>query len=973
MEVWRARIGSFNKGSHVFLRSFFKHGSSLRSAVAFAMPLLLLTSLLLIGCVETNPGPVQYQCTVCPSSFNSVAGYAKHQELHAIKKNFMFPCFECGMDMVSVNAFKVHFSRFHSNVPADNPAPGRDDIFADVLHDATFKCTLITCQETCRTSRLLKGHMVKHLQNGHVISCPFQPCQNKFSKVSTFRTHMSQYHRAIDVGNPDEFVGERDGRIYFNSDYEESDNGDSDIEDFGHEIDASDDNEEEPQQIPFDPFQENGEEENIYPDYLVRDHLVKFYLLLEGELVLPSKKVQRISEELAIMSRISHHQIKAALKTEMAKAGIEKRSAETIINASLKKDIIYAVHHKNMDVLDLTTNYLRLKAFKQRCSFLEYESIPLGRNDAGKKKFASFIKIKDSLLHMFNDISIQKEIEASFSREPGTDIFSDFTDGSTFTQHPICSNMESIQIILFQDAFEFFPLSCASGLYKCVGFYFTLGNMSPETRSKVDSIQLTFLVTETDLKYFTPEACLEKLIDELKDLVENGIQFKDKTLPVVLMHVCGDNLGQNFIGRYTECFTTDSACRFCGITNAAIRKKPYDTLPLRTPEDYDTDASQVDPENPESCIRGIKGRSPFNEVPTFHVANPGQPPCIGHDILEGIAKKDYALFLKYFIEIKKWFSVEDVNRRIFQFRPKGRDAADGFMKLDPKLEKIRGHASEVWLFIRMLPFLISDKIQDLEDPVWKLCLELKSICEYVFAPRITSIQLAKLKELVNLYVEKRATIFNKNLQHKHHLVCHYSDLVTFFGVLIRLWTLRFESRHVFFKKAAKAANNFINITTTLANKYVLNFAYKMSNNLVSSNVIFNSKDVSTLNLDELVPPVRNLVRNEPTYDKILKTVTLHNIEYTPGQWVILGSNGKNLIVGELTLILSKMQDIKFILKVHEAENTFQGYYNINLMDYHFSSKKLKDFADYYPLSSYKFQGKCCLVLKHSNPSMDSSN
>lgn len=216
-------------------------------------------------------------------------------------------------------------------------------------------------------------------------------------------------------------------------------------------------------------------------------------------------------------------------------------------------------------------------------------------------------------------------------------------------------------------------------------------------------------------------------------------------------------------------------------------------------------------------------------------------------------------------------------------------------------------------------------------------------------------------------------MFNKNIQPKHHLLCHYAELIIHFGVLIRLWTLRFESRHVFFKKAAKAANNLINITTTLANKYVLNFAYKMSNNLVSSDVIFNSKHVCTLNLDELVPPVRNLVRLEPTFNRILKTVTLCGIEYAPKLWVIIGIKGKDLIVGEITLILSNTQDVKFILKVHVAENTFQGYYTINLADHHFTFKKLEDFEDYYPLSCYNFQGNCCLVLKHSNPSMDSSN
>lgn len=977
VEQWRARIGSYTHKRGSSLPRFIRVDSVLQSAVAVAMSLLLINALLIIGCVEQHPGPQPFQCSFCPMSFKTPSSYAQHQNVHSTQKNFSFPCCVCDESMTSGKGFQVHFSRFHTNAQTAHPAPGRDHLFADVLHDETFKCTLPTCQESCRTTRLLRKHMAKHLENGHVVLCPFQPCQNRFSKLSTFRTHTSQYHKAEQDG--DSSVGEIDGRIYFGSDFEDSDPDD----DFGDPLDAPvgedegrDENEgqdeDEQENLIINAFGDDESEENIYPPNLVRDHLVKFYLLLEGEMLLPSTKVQRISTEIAILSRISHHQIKAALKAEMEKAGIDKETAEAIINAGLKSDIIYAAHHKNMDVLDMTTTFLRYKAFKQRCAYIPFDSIFLGRNDSGKKSHASFIKIKDTLLYMFNDLSVQKQIDASFSKASDKSTYTDFIDGSTFTQHPICQHMDSIQLILFQDAFEFFPLSVASSLYKCVGFYFVLGNMNPESRSKVDAIQLTYLVKEADLKFFSPEVCLQSLVNELQELAQNGIEYKGRTLPVVLMHMCGDNLGQHYIGKFAENFSSgEFFCRFCEISRSTIKKTPHATMPIRTPEDYDSSAAQVDPQDPESHVKGIKGQSFFNSIPAFHVSNPGQPPCIGHDILEGIAKKDYALFLKYFIDIKKWFTIEDVNRRIANFHPSGRDAADGMAKLDPKLEKIRGHASEVWLFIRMLPFLISDKIPDKEDKVWKLCLELKVICEYVFAPMISKIQVAKLKELINLYVAKRAQIFNKPLLPKHHYVCHYAVLIAFFGPLIRLWTLRFESRHVFFKKAAKAANNFVNITTTLANKYVLNFAYKMTQNLIMSEIIYNAKDVTVVNLEELVPPVRNLVRIDPTFDKVLKSVTVHGIEYKPGLWVLIGCTGKNLVVGEINLIVYNKHDVKFILKVHEATNTFQGYYEINSGDFHYSAKKVQDLADYYPLSSYNFKGKCCLSLKHSNPSMDS--
>jgi len=122
--------------------------------------------------------------------------------------------------------------------------------------------------------------------------------------------------------------------------------------------------------------------------------------------------------------------------------------------------------------------------------------------------------------------------------------------------------------------------------------------------------------------------------------------------------------------------------------------------------------------------------------------------------------------------VKKWISFETLNRRIQNFKCKGRDSADSLVKLHPDLKKIRGHASEVWLFIRLFPFFLERNIQDPDDPVWQLCLLLKKLCEYVFAPKISQVQLVKTKELIRLYVETRARLFKKQLQPKHHLMCH---------------------------------------------------------------------------------------------------------------------------------------------------------------------------------------------------------
>lgn len=978
LELWRCRIGTFaasgrgtNTLSSLWTTSLLNAGTSL------VMSLILINILLLIGSVETNPGPSQFQCSYCGKAFTTVSGYGIHQNVHARDNNFRFPCPACGDEFATANAFRIHWTRMHSeNKRHDLQETASRNVFYDVLLDTLFECT--TCQKKCRTASHLRKHMNEHLKAGYVILCPFQPCINKFSKLATFGVHVSQYHKELinqdvsesqdGLGNPisdSDHVREiddppsADDASHFNSSSSEDDSDDE--LGFGRECN-------------FGAEQASSENaaghEDVYPENMVRDHIGSFYLMMEGELLIPGLKVQRISEEISLLLEMSHHRLRVAFSAELKRAGVADEKIEEVIDASLKKDTIFNVHHKGRDISDFTTAHLRFEFYRRKCVMLESTEIELGEDDAGKKRFAHFIPPDETLFHLLLDESVQEQVEDSFTRNSTPGVFQDFTDGSIFKNHPICSQMDCLQLICFQDAFSFYPLSPTAGTYKCVGFYFTLGNLHPNSRSKVDAIQLALLVRENDLKYFGAEKCLKPLIDSLKKLVETGMKFKDRTLPVVPIMMCGDNLGQHYIGGFLECFTSHFPCRFCEISKTMMKNEPTLTLPLRTPEDYDACVAQLNPEKCDDSVKGIKGNSMLNHIPTFHVCDPALAVCIAHDIWEGTAKQDGALFLRYFIDMG-WIDLNTLNRRIENFKCLGRDRADSLVKLKPNFDQLSGHASEIWLFIRLLPFLIGDRIQNHDDRVWQAFLNFKIMCEYISAPKISEIQVAKLKQITELYVTQRSTLFIKPLQPKHHYMLHYFELIFHFGSLIRVWAMRFESRHVFFKQAAKVANNFKNITSVLMNKYVLNFAYRFTGQLFPPSIFFCDKDMIVPDKNALKPKVVQIINSDPNFKRVLTSVCVHGIEYTPGFWMILGSSSKDLRVGEIMMILYDGQKIKFVLKEHIAKNTFQGFFSIQQPEEEIlSGVLLDDVEDYYPLPAYNHQNQKCLSLKHSTPCMD---
>lgn len=62
-----------------------------------------------------------------------------------------------------------------------------------------------------------------------------------------------------------------------------------------------------------------------------------------------------------------------------------------------------------------------------------------------------------------------------------------------------------------------------------------------------------------------------------------------------------------------------------------------------------------------SVVRGVKCNSVFNSLTFFHVCQPGLPPCIGHDLFEGVVASDLAIYLTHFVKVKKLFTYSQIN------------------------------------------------------------------------------------------------------------------------------------------------------------------------------------------------------------------------------------------------------------------------------------------------------------------------
>lgn len=84
-----------------------------------------------------------------------------------------------------------------------------------------------------------------------------------------------------------------------------------------------------------------------------------------------------------------------------------------------------------------------------------------------------------------------------------------------------------------------------------------------------------------------------------------------------------------------------------------------------------------------------------------------------------------------------------------------------------------------------------------DEPAWQVLMNLKDIIGLVVAPVHTTESIAYLQSKIRSRLQE---VFpGIKLLPKHHYVNHYPD-DQISGLLVGMWMLRFEAKHIFFKQ-----------------------------------------------------------------------------------------------------------------------------------------------------------------------------
>lgn len=769
-------------------------------------------------------------------------------------------------------------------------------------HSGKYICSVGVCKKEFDVYKKFLGHLHFHLSLCATVKCPYFECPKVYKNRKSLCSHLSRYHRLSTI--PKQCQGGTSAK---------DNSEDYFVEDFTDTTDCL-----------LNEVSPCIETEN---DFILQN-LAQFCMRLEYHHLISEKVIQFIVEEMSHVYSHGLASLNKEFRRQMELQGIPSEKIELIVSNVFKSDPL-TKSLKN----DLGSSYKRKEFYKKTFPFVEPEKIDYVFTKVTKtgeevrtETFFYYISIKETLQACFLDKSLNLKLERVVARSD--EIIEDYSDGKVFINNkffqdnPIC-----VRIAIYQDGVEIVnPLGSAKAKHKVLAIYLSILNLPDYVRCHINSIKLVALCKE---KFFDHSVVYGKVVKDLKELETDGLNVEGiGNVKVGLVYIAGDNLGSHSLGGFVCNFSTSLYfCRFCDLFRKKFNSRYGESIKfdLRTVESYQDYVQRG--KFKKYGYKGVKYDSEFNQLQSFHVCSPGLSSCIGHDAMEGIIAYDLKLFIDYFIE-ECWFTLHELNEAILNFTYSKEEKQDQPPPVQEGAERIKGGAWQVWTLLRLFPLIMQDYIQDDKHEVWKALMLLTEITEIVTAPSLHKSHLPYLQSIIDDYLTLRKSLFpNVPLRPKHHYWSHAAWLYIMFGPAIKAWTMRYESKHSFFKRIARVVRNFKNILFTFAMKHELLQCYLRSGadlrceiQAIGTNkfLISNYSNIIQSAITSVVPSLVDI-------EECLK-VTVKGTEYEKGDILVLGQDSYecNVRLGRISLILYDCDHSVYFV-CEKLETSFRPY------------------------------------------------
>jgi hypothetical protein len=564
----------------------------------------------------------------------------------------------------------------------------------------------------------------------------------------------------------------------------------------------------------------------------------------------------------------------------------------------------------------------------------------------------------------------------------------DICDGDYVQHHELFTrNNQALQIILNFDDLEIVnPLGSHVKKHKVSMFYFTIANVKPQFRSRLNAIQLLAVARTVDARRDGAiNILLQDFIRTLNRLSNGGIPMmlhgSEEVIEGALVIIPADTLAANWLGGFKEgvSFALKN-CRHCEVESSKINQVfVASQIPARTDESHKercTHLSNVSAASRMywSKLWGINGTSILLQADSFSfVDGLVQDPM--HVLLEGTFPHELSQSLYIFIYVKKFFTLKWLNTTLSGFKY-------SYLHTKSRPEPIEKHhidgnshvkqtASAMLTLAHVIPIMLSPKVPE-GDANWLNLLRLLQIIILCTSPYCSRDTSCLLEILIAQYLHEFKILYPRSsFIPKMHFMVHLPRQMLKYGPTRHHWCMRFEGKNSFF--AQKKYKNFKNLPLTLAQRHQVYMCYVQSgsdqgrsmNYLYEGDIIKDGNNIEILEkYPTLAPRSDDLGISQDVFSTT--SAVIHGLHYQIGCAVVIGyEDNEPVFAVVLSIIVSNHEKYLIVERMSSVfENHILSYIitstgQIDML--HQTKLKYK-----WPMSVYMFMGKRSVMNVYSH-------
>lgn len=807
--------------------------------------------------------------------------------------------------------------------------------FVVVVMDASalFRCPRCPFFAPKFTRVVLHLERTHSLEPNFFVTCGIDGCQQKYKVMESFRSHLYRKHAnwlstaafgsGHDTEPPDDsalfYQGPAAPAAVASSSNDELEPG-QDIQEPSHDS-VSDQGPTDASGAAFSPFEQSApgpfrdrspELERPTLQHLIielRRKVAKLFFNLSGKHKVAYSVCDALFQEVESLICVSLKGFAEHIRHELSLYyNVLPGSLSLVLDCTFLKAIFDVVR----------SQYQRTQYAKASLPYTEPQQYSYAPDDCASFQYVSVCKVVQNLLQCKDADKHLVEPEPA-----QTTMLRSFRDGSMYKSHMNASE-KLVHILLYMDELEIVnPLGPARGLHKLLAVYYTVLDIHPRFRSQLKLLHLAVIAKYADVLKYGLGVALRPLLQELKELQNNGMHLSlgghQVLLKVSVLACSGDNLSMNRLGGFTCSFSRGSVCRFCMAHSSqlpVITREELCELRSRRLHESHLAAIQVN----AALYKRLYGVNEQSAMALLEDFDPTLqlPPDLMHDLFEGA----FPFVLKHVLRglFDDGILCEEDLEKVVTFEygrndKTNRPAEISTASLDRK-STMKGTASQKWCLFRLLPQIFASSIPE-GNKHWEVYLLLREVVDLVLADELPAESLSYLELKIQQFLRAFVACYpSAKLIPKLHYMIHYPRMITLFGPLKQVWCMRFEAKHQYFKNVAVRVKNFRNICKTLAERHQLLQSYEFSEQLLAEPAVVTGTKPIRKSL--LLPCVQDMLPDSTVWQ--VKTVTVLHITYHVGD-VLVMSKGEDAQFSQITniffagketvLLLEKMNLVEF--------------------------------------------------------------